>query len=135
MAYRKKHSYRDHDSDPWRRRIMKEPEDIGTILDFHFSLNYKTRVIGWFNTGGPERHQKYTLNQLYSAIQDHFDEPDQMNQFVPLKALSLYEYRMDNGWTITAEAVRHLKLTMRPKFDWLLNEDRSHIEGRTGAVS
>ncbi len=106
-------------------------EDTGTLLEFHFSVNYKTKRIGWFDTGGPESGKRYTLNQFYCALQELFDHPDQMDDMVPLRALSWHVYRMDNGWTITPEAVAHLILSPRPKWDWLLQETGIHIEGRS----
>lgn len=105
-------------------------ETTGAILDHHFSVNYRAKVIDWFDTGGPDYHRRYTLHELYCAIQDLFDHPDQSNDMVPMKALSRHEFKMDNGWTITAKAVAHLKLIKRPKYDWLLYENGVHVEGR-----
>jgi len=110
---------------------MTTTEETGAILDFHFSVNYRAKVIGWFDTGGPERGRRYTLNELYVAIQELFDQPAQMEDLVPMRALSRHEYRMENGWTITPKAVAHLRLIQRPKWDWLLQENGIHIEGRS----
>lgn len=106
-------------------------EETGTILDFHFNVDYQAKRIGWFDTGGPEKGKRYTLNELYCALQELFDDPDQMDCLVPMHARGLYEYQLTNGWTITPEAVAHLRLCQRPKWDWLLQENGIHIEGRS----
>jgi hypothetical protein len=51
---------------------------------------------------------KNTLNQLYSAIQDLFDEPAQMDDLVPMKADTPDIYRMQNQWFIDDKSVEHL---------------------------
>lgn len=43
---------------------------------------------------------KNTTNELYSALQDRFDEPDMMDQLVPMSAQTPTEYTMINGWFI-----------------------------------
>jgi len=106
-------------------------EEVGAVLDFHFRVLYHAKVIDWLDTGGPDRHRKYTLNELYSALQELFDDPAQMDCLVPMKAFSRHVYRLENGWDITLEAIKHLKLTRRPKYDWLLYENGVHVEGRS----
>lgn len=50
-----------------------------------------------------------TTNELYSALQDRFDEPDMMDQLVPMSAQTPTEYTMLNGWFIDNRSTEFLK--------------------------
>lgn len=51
----------------------------------------------------------YTVNELYSYLQDLFDEPENMKYEIPIEAKSKTECFLINGWTIDKEARKHLK--------------------------
>lgn len=51
----------------------------------------------------------YTVNELYSYLQDTFDEPVNMRYEIPIKAKSKTKYFLINGWTIDKEGTAHLK--------------------------
>jgi len=51
----------------------------------------------------------YKVNDLYSWIQDVFDELTQMDNPVPMSAQTPTEYTMINGWFIDDESVKYLK--------------------------
>ncbi len=49
-----------------------------------------------------------SVNALYSHIQDTFDELTEMDDKVPMSAATPTSYKLDNGWYIEEEVVRHL---------------------------
>ena len=49
-----------------------------------------------------------STNELYSALQDRFDEPDMMDQLVPMSAQTPTEYTMLNGWFIDNRSTEFL---------------------------
>ncbi len=51
----------------------------------------------------------YTVNELYTYLQDTFDELENMNYEIPIKASSSTRYTMINGWTIDEESRKFLK--------------------------
>lgn len=40
----------------------------------------------------------YTVNALYSYLQNTFDEPEQMDDPIPMSAQTPTEYTLINGW-------------------------------------
>jgi len=50
----------------------------------------------------------YTVNQLYTYLQDTFDELTQMDDPVPMSAQTPNAYTMENGWFIDDETVKYL---------------------------
>lgn len=50
----------------------------------------------------------YTVNELYSYLQDTFDEPGFMQYSVPMSAQTPTQYTMINGWFIDDESVKAL---------------------------
>jgi len=50
----------------------------------------------------------YTVNQLYSWLQDTFDELTQMDDPVPMSAQTPNAYTMENGWFIDDETIKYL---------------------------
>lgn len=64
-----------------------------------FTINYGTKRIS--HASGTTR---YTVNALYSWLQDTFDELGQLDDDVPMKANTPTEYEMINGWTFGSDA-------------------------------
>jgi len=50
----------------------------------------------------------YSVNQLYSHLQDTFDELNQLDDEVPMSAQTPTEYTMINGWFIDDESTQYL---------------------------
>ena len=50
----------------------------------------------------------YTVNELYSYLEDTFDEPENMSYQIPIRATSQTVYSLINGWTIDAESRKFL---------------------------
>lgn len=72
----------------------------------------------------------YTLNELYSYLQDVFDEPMNMKYGIPISAESKNQYTLINGWSIDKKCLPYLsdgilsvvqKITL-PKRSLLLNK-------------
>lgn len=70
-----------------------------TILNGDFTVYYRAennqKRIQYSGTG-----TKYTVRQLYSALQDLFDELNQMDDEIPMTAQTPTEFTLVNGWFI-----------------------------------
>ena len=51
----------------------------------------------------------YTIRELYSYLQDAFDEPEMMKYDIPIQALSKDKFKLINGWTINQASRKFLK--------------------------
>ena len=76
------------------------------MISNDFTLNFKKKQIS-HNPKGSDT--VYTLQELYSFIQDIFDEPTYMKYDIPIVANSKKEYTLINGWNITNESLKYLK--------------------------
>jgi len=87
-----------------------------TVLNGDFTVHYlddnRRKQIVWSGSGST----MYTMNELYSALQDLFDESLQMDDGVPMSAQTPVEYtigKIDAGdadpWYISFECLEHLK--------------------------
>jgi hypothetical protein len=82
-----------------------------TILGGDFTVYYDEsdsggtdrRQIKWTGTTGTR-----TVNELYSALQDLFDDSAQMDDRVPMSAQTPTDYTMINNWYIDDESVEYL---------------------------
>ena len=70
----------------------------------HYAAENNRKHIRWTGSSTGTR----TLNELYSAIQDLFDESAQMDDLIPMKADTPSIYRMQNQWFIDDVSVEHL---------------------------
>jgi hypothetical protein len=75
----------------------------GDFTVFYDAENNRKQVKWSGNPAGTR-----TLNELYAALQDLFDEPAQMDDLVPIRADTPDIYRMINQWFIDDETVEHL---------------------------
>lgn len=50
----------------------------------------------------------YTINKLYSFLQDTFDEQDAMDDDIPILAKSKTEYLLINGWSMDESVLPYL---------------------------
>lgn len=74
-----------------------------------------------------------TVNELYSALQDRFDEPDFMDQLVPMSAQTPTEYTMINGWFIDSRSTEFLKGGAIQSSGWTGGQIRAISYDATGA--
>jgi hypothetical protein len=66
--------------------------------------NLNLRYIGTLTNSIPDT--QYSVNELYSFLQDTFDEPGQMDNPVPMSAQTPTEYSLINGWFMDDESVK-----------------------------
>ena len=74
-----------------------------------FTIDYVDRKITY--TGGftgTIADSRYTVNELYSYLQDTFDEPAQMDDPVPMSAQTPTQYTIINKWFMDDETVKAL---------------------------
>ena len=101
-----------------------------TILNGDFTINYlddnRQKRISWTGSADETR----TVNELYSALQDLFDESMQMDDGIPMSAQTPVEYTLgiiDSGdldpWYITYDAMEHLTGGAVKSNSWARVED------------
>lgn len=74
-----------------------------------FSIDYVSQTITYTPTFAHDRPATiYTVNELYSFLQDKFDEPDQMDDPVPMSAQTPTQYTLINGWYIDDNTIKAL---------------------------
>lgn len=78
---------------------------LGGDLTIYYSADNNQKRIEWTGAATGTR----TLNQVYSALQNLFDDPSQMDDLIPMKADTPDIYRMQNQWFIDDTTVEHLK--------------------------
>lgn len=71
-----------------------------------FKIDFEGKKI-FYNPKGSGKI--YSVNELYSYLQDTFDEPKNMQYDTPIEAKSKTKYSLINGWTIDKEGLVHLK--------------------------
>lgn len=71
-----------------------------------FKIDFENKKIYHLKSGGSKI---YTANELYSYLQDVFDEPDKMEYATPIRAVSPTQYRLISGWTIDKKSLKYLK--------------------------
>lgn len=71
-----------------------------------FKLDFDKKKI-YYNSKGSGR--VYSVNELYSYLQDVFDEPENMSYQMPISAKSKTKYFLINGWTIDKESLKFVK--------------------------
>lgn len=74
-----------------------------------WTIDYTNKTLtytGGFTGGIPD--SKYRVNELYTWLQDTFDEPGQMDDPVPMSAQTPKEYKLINGWFMDNESSKAL---------------------------
>lgn len=84
------------------------------MINEDFKIDFKTRRIAYRPPIRQAQGKKgsgtvYTVSELYSFLQDTFDEPENMKYEVPIEAKSKTKYFLINGWSIDEEGRKHLK--------------------------
>lgn len=75
------------------------------MISKDFKIDFKNKRIYHNPRGGSKN---YTVNELYSFLQDTFDEPENMMYEIPIAALSKTEFKLVNGWTIDKKSRKYL---------------------------
>ncbi len=73
-------------------------------FDVFYAAENNRKQVKWTGSATGTR----TLNELYSALQDLFDEPAQMDDLVPIRADTPDIYRMISQWFVDDDTVQHL---------------------------
>jgi len=68
-----------------------------------WSIDYVNRRITYVGSG-----TRYTANELYSWLMDVFDEPEQMDDPIPMTAQTPTDYTLVNGWFINYESFKYI---------------------------
>jgi hypothetical protein len=74
-----------------------------------FAIDYVNKIvnyIGGFTDSIPD--SVYTANALYTFLQDTFDEPNQMDDLVPMEGKTPVNYEMINRWFVDPTSVKAL---------------------------
>ncbi len=71
-----------------------------------FKIDFENKRIFYTKKGSGK---VYTVNQLYSYLQDSFSKRENMQYQTPIMATSKTEYLFINGWTIDEKARKYLK--------------------------
>ena len=71
-----------------------------------FKIDFTNKRIYYSQDGSGK---VYTINELYSYLQDTFDELENMQYEIPMKAGSSAKYTLINGWIIDQESKKFLK--------------------------
>ena len=76
---------------------------LGGDVTVHYNAENGRKQMLWSGSSTGKR----SLNALYSAVQDLFDEPAQMDDLVPMKADTPDIYRLQNQWFMDDESIEH----------------------------
>jgi hypothetical protein len=98
-------------------KIKFTPEHrIKAILN-GFVLDLDRRRISWYKVDHKHYMLMNTLYDFYSAIQELFGQVDMMDEQLPIRcnasAKDVDFFELQNDWTITEEAAKHLYSTER----------------------
>jgi len=78
------------------------------LIQDNFSIDYINKRI-YHDTSDPSSDdQVYSVNELYSYLQDTFDELDQMDDYTPMTAQTPTAYTLVNGWFIDDDSMKYL---------------------------
>lgn len=76
------------------------------MINEDFKIDFENKRIYYRPKGSGK---VYFVSELYSFLQELFDEPENMKYNIPIEAKSKTEYFLINGWSIDKEARKHLK--------------------------
>ena len=86
------------------------------MINKDFKIDFKKKKIS-HNPSGSKT--VYSINELYSFIQNIFDEPENMKYEIPIVAKSQpkadpplaekTEFKLINGWSIDKKSLKYLK--------------------------
>ncbi len=70
-----------------------------------FKIDFENKKISYNPSGSG---LKYKAVELYSYLQDVFDDAENMKYDIPIRAESKIKFFLINGWTIDDESMAHL---------------------------
>jgi hypothetical protein len=82
-------------------------------IDTDWSIDTVNRIIKYVGKG-----DVYTVNQLYSWLMDVFDNPEYMDDPIPMSARTPTDYQLINQWFIPYESFKYLKGGAIATADW-----------------
>ena len=82
-------------------------------IENDWSIDTVNRIIKYVGTGAV-----YTVNQLYSWLMDVFDNPEYMDDPVPMSARTPTDYQLINQWFIPYSSFKYLKGGAIATADW-----------------
>lgn len=94
-------------------------------IDQDFTIDYVNKRIR--RATSPSTTDVYTVNNLYSWLQNVFDDLDQMDDDVPMSAQTPTEYTLTNGWIVLEECIPYLKTGAIQTVGWNANSYGSGI--------
>ena len=71
-----------------------------------FKIDFENKIISYSRQGSGK---VYTVNELYSYLQNLFARRENIRFEIPIEAMSKTEYVLINGWTIDKKARKYLK--------------------------
>jgi hypothetical protein len=78
-----------------------------------WSIDTVNRIIKYIGTGAT-----YTVNELYSWLMDTFDNPEYMDDPIPMSARTPTDYQLINQWFIPRDSFKYLKGGAIATADW-----------------
>ena len=75
------------------------------MISDDFKIDFENKKI-FYNT--PGSGSKYKAVELYSYLQDVFDDAENMKYDIPIQAESKTKFFLINGWTIDDEGMKNL---------------------------
>ncbi len=76
------------------------------MISDDFKIDFENKRI-FYNPSGSG--SKYKAVELYSYLQDVFDDSENMTYDIPIRAESKTKFFLINGWTIDDESMKYLK--------------------------
>ena len=70
-----------------------------------FKIDFEKKKISYVG----KNKKVYSVIELYSFLQDTFDEPENMMYEIPIKAQSSTQYLLINGWTMDKKSLKYIK--------------------------
>lgn len=70
-----------------------------------FKIDFKKKKITYSGSG----KKIYSTRELYSYLQDVFDEPQNMRYEIPIVAKSKNKFELVNGWKMDKESLKNIK--------------------------
>ena len=78
---------------------------MANVIGDCFSIDYNNKRV--YDTGA--NTDIFTVRQLYSYLQDQFDDLTQMDDTIPMSAQTPTNYTLINGWFMDEDSFKYLK--------------------------
>ena len=97
-----------------------------TILGGRWDIDFVNKRV--FRIAGVQTGVVDSAVSLYSAVQDEFDEPGQMDDQVPMSAQTPTEFSVINQWFIDDVSIQSLNGGALQSVGWLVGVTRNIIQ-------